>query len=150
MCVATSGVNAMQAASALLSASPAWPQQAANATDYGVPTYQALLTLLTIISGGLFFSEFDLMPTEEAVAFGCGVVITLVGVALHSTHRSELQLQQRRGMYRRPSHGAWCITYSQLGRALGLPTFPGQLDEYAWVRHVGSRQTPTRELTNLL
>ena len=26
--------------------------------SYGVPTYQTLLTLLTIISGGTFFSEF--------------------------------------------------------------------------------------------
>ena len=63
--------------------------------SYGVPTYQALLTVLTIITGGMFFSEFRHMPPFDQLAFSCGVLVTLLGVGLHTTHRSELQLQQQ-------------------------------------------------------
>jgi len=67
--------------------------------SYGVPTYQALLTILTVITGGIFFSEFDLMPPFDQLVFAAGVGVTLFGVALHSTHRSaETVKQQREGL----------------------------------------------------
>ena len=43
--------------------------------SYGVPTYQTLLTVLTIVSGGVFFSEFDRMPPAHFVCFVAGVAI---------------------------------------------------------------------------
>ena len=38
--------------------------------SYGVPMYQALLTVLTILTGGIFFSELEAMHgfDSEAVA----------------------------------------------------------------------------------
>jgi hypothetical protein len=37
--------------------------------SYGVPTYQTLLTVLTIIAGGFFFDEFSVMPPKDVVWF---------------------------------------------------------------------------------
>ena len=59
----------------------------------GVPTYQTLLTVLAIISGGIFFSEFQLMQPMPFFFFVVGVVVSLCGVALHSTHRAYLESQ---------------------------------------------------------
>lgn len=52
-----------------------------------MPTYQTLLTLLTIVSGGLFFDEFVKMTVVEFFFFFMGVVIALAGVGLHTYHR---------------------------------------------------------------
>lgn len=62
--------------------------------SYGVPTYQTLLTVLTIVSGGVFFSEFDRMPPAHFVCFVAGVAISLLGVALHASHRHRLERAQ--------------------------------------------------------
>jgi len=59
--------------------------------SYGVPTYQTLLTLLTIISGGTFFSEFNEMTLTDFVCFFAGVGIALGGVGLHTQHRKEVE-----------------------------------------------------------
>jgi len=56
---------------------------------YGVPTYQTLLTLLTILLGGIFFSEFKSMGMFSMLVFATGVGIALFGIALHTTHRSQ-------------------------------------------------------------
>ena len=64
--------------------------------SFGVPMYQALLTVLTILSGGIFFSELDSMRGFDFLVFSTGVGITLLGLALHSSHRSEVQKQQER------------------------------------------------------
>lgn len=58
--------------------------------SYGVPTYQTLLTVLTIIAGGIFFDEFAAMPPRDFVWFSTGVIVSLVGVAMHSLHRSHV------------------------------------------------------------
>jgi drug/metabolite transporter (DMT)-like permease len=52
--------------------------------SYGVPAYQALLTVLTIITGGIFFSEFGQMSSWNEVVFGFGACVTLLGLAVHS------------------------------------------------------------------
>jgi hypothetical protein len=57
--------------------------------SYGVPTYQTLLTLLTILLGGIFFSEFRKQGWFTMTIFGTGVGLALFGVALHTTHRSQ-------------------------------------------------------------
>ena len=62
--------------------------------SYGVPTYQTLLTVLTIVSGGVFFSEFDRMPPAHFVCFVAGVAISLLGVAL--TRRTATASSARR------------------------------------------------------
>ena len=64
--------------------------------SYGVPTYQALLTVLTVLVGGIFFSEFDIMPPFDQLVFTVGVGVTLFGVALHSTHRSTATVDRQR------------------------------------------------------
>jgi len=64
--------------------------------SYGVPTYQALLTVITIITGGIFFTEFEAMEQFDQLIFACGVGITLLGLGLHSTHRSEMQIHDQR------------------------------------------------------
>ena len=56
---------------------------------YGVPTYQTLLTLLTILLGGIFFSEFKRMGVFSMLVFASGVGLALFGIALHTTHRSQ-------------------------------------------------------------
>ena len=56
--------------------------------SYGVPTYQTLLTVLTIIAGGFFFDEFSVMPPKDLVWFSFGVAVSLAGVAMHSLHRA--------------------------------------------------------------
>ena len=40
--------------------------------SYGVPMYQALLTVLTILTGGIFFSELEAMHGFDYLAFCCG------------------------------------------------------------------------------
>lgn len=64
--------------------------------SFAVPTYQALLTVLTVITGGIFFQEFDVLAPFEQLVFAAGVGVTLVGVALHSTHRSTATVEQQR------------------------------------------------------
>lgn len=56
--------------------------------SYGVPTYQTLLTVLTIISGGFFFDEFSVMPPKDFVWFSFGVAVSLAGVGMHTLHRA--------------------------------------------------------------
>lgn len=58
--------------------------------SYGVPTYQTLLTVMTIVAGGIFFDEFAAMPPRDFVWFSTGVIVSLVGVAMHSLHRSHV------------------------------------------------------------
>lgn len=62
--------------------------------SYGVPTYQTLLTLLTILLGGIFFSEFRKQGWFTMTIFGTGVGVALFGVALHTTHRSQTEHAQ--------------------------------------------------------
>jgi hypothetical protein len=50
------------------SASPE-PNPNPSQVSYGVPTYQTLLTVLTIIAGGFFFDEFSVMPPKDVVWF---------------------------------------------------------------------------------
>lgn len=52
--------------------------------SYGVPAYQALLTVLTIVTGGLFFGEFGTMASFDQFVFTVGVAIALLGLLLHS------------------------------------------------------------------
>ena len=61
--------------------------------SYGVPMYQTLLTVLSIIAGGIYFSEFRHMQPMPFLVFVGGVVISLCGVVLHSTHRHYLEGQ---------------------------------------------------------
>lgn len=56
---------------------------------YGVPTYQTLLTLLTILLGGIFFSEFKRMGVFSMLVFASGVALALFGITLHTTHRAQ-------------------------------------------------------------
>ena len=60
---------------------------------YAVPTYQTLLTLLTILLGGIFFSEFQRMGVFQRLVFTAGVGCALFGIALHTTHRSQASHQ---------------------------------------------------------
>ena len=60
--------------------------------SYGVPTYQTLLTILTILVGGIFFSEFDTMDWFTFFVFGSGVGLALFGIALHTSHRSRVSV----------------------------------------------------------
>jgi len=71
--------------------------------SYGVPTYQTLLTLLTIVSGGIFFSEFAEMGSVDFGLFFVGVAIALFGVGLHTQHRRQLDDEgsQRRAASKR-------------------------------------------------
>ena len=55
-----------------------------------MPTYQTLLTVLTIIAGGFFFDEFSVMPPKDLVWFSFGVAVSLAGVAMHSLHRATM------------------------------------------------------------
>jgi len=59
--------------------------------SYGVPTYQTLLTLLTIVSGGIFFGEFAEMTRIDASLFSVGVALALGGVGLHTHHRKVIE-----------------------------------------------------------
>jgi hypothetical protein len=64
--------------------------------SYGMPLYQALIILATIVSGGLFYDEFG--PWAEslraegrtlwAVGFGAGVLTILVGIGMVATSRA--------------------------------------------------------------
>jgi len=63
--------------------------------SYGVPTYQTLLTVLTIIAGGFFFDEFSVMPPKDLVWFSFGVAVSLAGVAMHSLHRATVETEDK-------------------------------------------------------
>jgi multidrug transporter EmrE-like cation transporter len=63
--------------------------------SYGVPTYQTLLTVLTIIAGGFFFDEFSVMPPKDVVWFSFGVAVSLGGVAMHSLHRATVDTDDK-------------------------------------------------------
>ena len=78
--------------------------EAAPAT-YGIPVYQSLLVIMTILAGGFFFDEFDKLKTN--VQMGCfvgGILLVVCGLGLLScavpTAAAALQLtienQQRR------------------------------------------------------
>ena len=54
---------------------------------------QTLLTVLSIIAGGIYFSEFRHMAPVPFLIFVGGVGISLFGVVLHSTHRHYLESQ---------------------------------------------------------
>ena len=56
---------------------------------YGVPTYQTLLTVLTILLGGIFFAEFKRMGVFSMLVFASGVGLALFGIMLHTTHRAQ-------------------------------------------------------------
>ena len=60
--------------------------------SYGVPTYQTLLTVLTIVSGGVFFSEFDRMPPAHFVCFVAGVAILERSVRFATASRAHVVL----------------------------------------------------------
>ena len=62
---------------------------------YGVPTYQTLLTLLTILLGGIFFSEFKEMGMFQMLVFCSGVAVALFGIALHTGHRAQTGIEQQ-------------------------------------------------------
>jgi multidrug transporter EmrE-like cation transporter len=65
--------------------------------SYGVPTYQTLLTLLTILVGGIFFNELRTMHWFSMAVFSVGVALAIFGIVLHTPHRSqaEAEAQQR-------------------------------------------------------
>eukprot|EP00004_Rigifila_ramosa_P016727 TRINITY_DN3997_c0_g1_i2.p1 TRINITY_DN3997_c0_g1~~TRINITY_DN3997_c0_g1_i2.p1 ORF type:complete len:322 (+),score=69.10 TRINITY_DN3997_c0_g1_i2:565-1530(+) len=51
-----------------------------------VPALQVFWTVFSIIGGGICFQEFDAFTWQEAVGFGGGVVIIILGVAHLSPH----------------------------------------------------------------
>jgi len=52
--------------------------------SYAIPCYQALLIVLTTISGGIFFNEFGAMTYDHMACFGVGVALATCGLALLS------------------------------------------------------------------
>ena len=57
---------------------------------------QTLLTLLTILLGGIFFSEFKRMGVFSMLVFASGVGVALFGIALHTSHRSQAAHEHHR------------------------------------------------------
>jgi hypothetical protein len=58
--------------------------EAAPAT-YGIPVYQSLLVICTIIGGGTFFDEFSaLKSANQTYAFCFGIVLVIVGLGMLS------------------------------------------------------------------
>eukprot|EP00658_Telonema_sp_P-2_P018971 TRINITY_DN1742_c0_g1_i13.p1 TRINITY_DN1742_c0_g1~~TRINITY_DN1742_c0_g1_i13.p1 ORF type:complete len:515 (+),score=141.73 TRINITY_DN1742_c0_g1_i13:209-1753(+) len=47
---------------------------------YIVPVFQCFFIMVSIIGGGIFFSEFARLSLLQGICFGIGVVITLIGV----------------------------------------------------------------------
>ena len=50
---------------------------------------QTLLTLLTILLGGIFFSEFKRMGVFSMLVFAMGVGVALAGFCIHTSHRAQ-------------------------------------------------------------
>jgi len=73
-----------------------WRQKALSlfSTMYVVPLMQVSLVVLSVISGGIFFSEFDSMDTVQLVIFGTGVAIICSGVAILSAVTEGRKLRQ--------------------------------------------------------
>lgn len=55
---------------------------AASPVSYGVPAYESLLILLSVVAGGTFYREFDGMSAALTTGFVAGVVVTVCGLAM--------------------------------------------------------------------
>jgi len=63
-----------------------WRQKALNlfSTMYVVPLMQVSLVIFSVITGGIFFTEFNSMETYKLALFSSGVAVICVGVAILS------------------------------------------------------------------
>jgi len=64
-----------------------WRQKALSlfSTMYCVPLFQVSLVIFAVITGAIFFSEFDEMNTHELILFIVGVLIICLGVVILSS-----------------------------------------------------------------
>lgn len=71
--------------------------------SYGMPLYQALLILATIVSGGVFYDEFGPWASEAraigqpgwVIGFGVGVATLLSGIVLVASQPSQSGLERK-------------------------------------------------------
>lgn len=63
-----------------------WRQKALNlfSTMYAVPLMQVSLVVMSVMTGGIFFSEFNNLETLDMIMFFSGVAIICIGVAILS------------------------------------------------------------------